>query len=141
VRRFTMTMSVTAMYAMEEMATYRSSSPRSGDWLADRNRCEVQHLVAKADEVQTLKYRTQRGWMPTAKLRPMPKPLYGETTVRCMHVQSSVKDGKNTFAGEGYAGLSDIALYFIGGIIKHGKALNGFTQPKTNLYKRVRPRF
>jgi len=54
---------------------------------------------------------------------------------------SIAKDGKNTFAGEGYAGLSDTALYFVGGIIKHGKALNALTNPATNSYKRLVPGF
>jgi len=99
-------------------------------------------LVKRADWTQILKYTV---WMVAASYGKtatfMPKPVVGDNGSG-MHVHQSVwKDGQNLFAGNGYAGLSDFALYYIGGIIKHARALNAITNPGTNSYKRLVPHF
>jgi len=114
--------------------------------VASGGQCEIdvrfQPLVLAADQLLMFKYLIKN----TAKKNNrtvtfMPKPIFGDNGSG-MHVHSSLwKKGKPLFAGNGYAGLSELALYYIGGILKHAPSLLAITNPTTNSYKRLVPGF
>ncbi|OQY19913.1 MAG: type I glutamate--ammonia ligase [Desulfobacteraceae bacterium 4572_35.1] len=112
--------------------------------VASGGQCEIDmrfdSLVSMGDTLQWFKYIIKNVAVRNGKtVTFMPKPIYGDNGSG-MHIHSSIwKDGTNMFAGDGYGGLSKMAMYYIGGIMKHAKALCAFTNPSTNSYKRLVP--
>jgi glutamine synthetase len=114
--------------------------------VASGGQCEIDmrfdSLLTMGDTLQWFKYIIRNVAFRNGKsVTFMPKPLYGDNGSGMHCHQSLWKDGVNLFAGDGYGGLSKMALYYIGGIMKHAKALCAFTNPGTNSYKRLVPGF
>src|ERR1700678_1353104 len=114
--------------------------------VATGGQCEIDQrfdtLIKSADNMMLYKYVIRNvAYQYGKSVTFMPKPLFGDNGSGMHTHQSLWKDGKPLFAGNGYAGLSEMALFYIGGIIKHARALTAITNPTTNSYKRLVPGF
>ena len=114
--------------------------------VASGGQCEIDmrfdSLLGMGDTLQWFKYIIKNVAYRNGKsVTFMPKPIFGDNGSGMHCHQSLWKEGVNLFAGDGYGGLSKLALYYIGGIMKHAKALCAFTNPSTNSYKRLVPGF
>ncbi len=112
--------------------------------VASGGQCEIDQrydtLVKSADNMMTYKYVVRNVAHQYGKtVTFMPKPIYGDAGSGMHCHQSLWKDGKPLFAGDGYAGLSQMALWYTGGLLKHARALSAIIAPTTNSYKRLVP--
>src|SRR5262249_57735559 len=99
-------------------------------------------LRTTADNLMLFKYTVKNAALRAGKAATfMPKPIYGDNG-NGMHCHQSIwKGGKPLFAGDQYAGISEMALHYIGGLLKHARAIAAFAAPTTNSYKRLVPGF
>jgi glutamine synthetase len=112
--------------------------------VATGGQCEIDMrfntMVTMADHVMRYKYVVKNvAWQYGKSVTFMPKPIFGDNGSGMHTHQSLWKDGKALFAGDGYAGLSQLALWYIGGLLKHARALSAIIAPTTNSYKRLVP--
>ena len=126
------------MVALQESGIEVEIVPRSGDGGQCGSGMEFNRLLPCADQLMWFKYVVKNTVRKAGKTATfMPKPLFGDNGSG-MHVHQSLwKEGKPLFGGDGYAGLSEMALHYIGGVIKHAKSIAALTNPTTNSYRRL----